>query len=299
MSLTGLYVYPVKSARGITLAEADVVETGLRHDRRWMVVDEAGSFVTQRVEPRLALLVTELTSHELVLRVEGLGEARVPLAAEAGGAEASVTVWDDELGAVVERREASELISDLLGAPRRLVRFPDAGERAVPAGGRTRSTPGALAERVLFADAYPFLLLSQGSLDLLNDKLLAGGAEAVSVARFRPNLVVSGCEPHAEDAWETMTIGALAFTVAKPCVRCSVPSVDPETAALGREPLRTLATYRRERGRVTFGQNLLHHAVGRLRLGDAVSAALAGGAGERRAAGALPLPVPAEGPSSS
>lgn len=275
MRLTGLYVYPVKSARGVALTEAEVVATGLRHDRRWMVVDDAGRFVTQREEPRLALLHTALTPDALVLAAAGHGEARVPLADDPGAPDARVTVWGDTVAAAVAGREASELVSDLLGARRRLVRFRDAARRDVPREpARVPPTPPPFGARVLFADAYPFLLLSQAAVDLLNAKLAERGEPPVGVERFRPNLVVSGCEPHAEDGWESLTVGDVAFTVAKPCTRCAVPTVDPATAAVGREPLRTLARYRRDaRGRVTFGQNLLHHDVGRLALGDEVTAA--------------------------
>lgn len=287
LSLTGLYVYPVKSARGIAVTSARAVATGFEYDRRWMVVDDAGRFVTQRTHPRLARVDTSLTDDELVLSSKGHGEVRVPLLAEPDVAE-PVTVWHDTLPAAAESAQVAAFFSDLLGGPHRLVRFPEAGERAVRREGRSGAKPErsvgedtavdspakveVTGRRVQFADAFPFLLISQGSLDLLNEKLAAKGEERIGMERFRPNLVVSGCDPHAEDAWTTLVIGDIRFDVAKPCARCSIPQVDPVTAEVGREPARTLATYRRLDGKVLFGQNLVHHDQGVIRLGQAVSA---------------------------
>ncbi len=291
LRLTGIYVYPVKSAQGISVTEARAVATGFEYDRRWMVVDEQGRFVTQRTEPRLVFVKTAFADGHLVLSSPGHGEVRVPLDDEPGDS-AAVTVWSDTLLAREESAEAARFFSDLLGAPHRLVRFPRTGERAVPSRGRragdaddqdgqrgrsagtasggaardhgddVSAPPGRTGRRVQFADAYPFLLISQGSLDMLNERLVARGEPAIGMERFRPNLVVAGCEPHAEDTWERLLIGDMRFDVAKPCARCVITTVNGESATYGVEPLRTLATYRREAGKVLFGQNLVHHDEG-------------------------------------
>lgn len=272
LRLSAIYVFPVKSAKGIKVNEARATATGFEFDRRWMVVDQSGRFVTQRTQPRLVHVDTALTADHLVLSAPGHGEVRVPLKLEPEASQ-TVTVWHDTLPAREESRQAAEFFSDLLGAAHKLVRFPEAGERAVPrvpkdgrAGGEyADSRPSedrVTGRRVQFADAFPFLLISQGSLDLLNEKLAAKGVPPMGMERFRPNLVVSGCEPHAEDRWDVLFIGDMRFDVVKPCARCSIPSVDPEKATYGVEPLRTLATYRREAGKVLFGQNLVHHDEG-------------------------------------
>lgn len=272
LRLSGIYVFPVKSAKGIKVTEARASATGFEFDRRWMVVDQAGRFVTQRTQPRLVHVETALTPEHLVLSAPGHGEVRVPLRLEPERSQ-TVTVWHDTLPAREESQEATDFFSDLLGAPHRLVRFPQAGEREVPRVGKDGLAPElddasgssqskVTGRRVQFADAFPFLLISQGSLDLLNEKLAAKGVPPMGMERFRPNLVVSGCEPHAEDTWEALLVGDMRFDVVKPCARCSIPSVDPEKATYGVEPLRTLATYRREAGKVLFGQNLVHHDEG-------------------------------------
>lgn len=303
LCLTGIYVYPVKSARGIAVSEARAVATGFEYDRRWMVVDEQGRFVTQRTEPRLVFVETAFAAGHLVLSAPGHGEVTVPLGVEPGVG-AAVTVWSDTLYAREESAETASFFSDLLGAPHKLVRFPSTGERAVPSAGRragdaddqgsrdglepgeaggasgranrsgqSSQTSSPTGRRVQFADAYPFLLISQGSLDLLNEKLAARGEPAIGMERFRPNLVVAGCEPHAEDTWERLVIGDMRFDVAKPCARCVITTVNAKSATYGAEPLRTLATYRREAGKVLFGQNLIHHDEGVVAL-DAPCAAV-------------------------
>ena len=257
LRLSAIHVYPVKSAAGIGQAAWEVDAFGLRLDRRWMVVDETGDFLSQREHPRLALLAPEIVGNGLVLRAPD----RPPLAVMAAGRgdPMSVTVWGGETEGRAVSAAADAWLSAFLGIACRLVNMPDDVVRPV------RTDYAFDGERTSFTDGFPFLLLSEGSLAELNRRL----AHPVPMNRFRPNLVVGGSRPFAEDTWRRIRIGPVTFRVAKPCPRCVMTTVDQ---ALGRspstEPLRTLATFRRNaEGQVDFGQNLLHHGTGRLEVG--------------------------------
>jgi uncharacterized protein len=245
LSVTELYVYPVKGARGISLETADLDEFGVRHDRRWMIVDAAGGFITQRSHPSLALLTTELEPDALVLRSPRAGVLSLPLAVDHGEPR-TVRVWDD----VVEVLDAGAAAARLLFMPEDCLRQADPAYAA----------PG---DRVSFADGFPLLLITQASLDELNRRLPA----PVPMARFRPNVVVSGAAPHDEDRWRSIRAGGVPLDVVKPCARCAVTTIDQATGVAGREPLRTLAQYRRRDGKLWFGQNVVHRGAGELRVG--------------------------------
>ena len=169
-----------------------------------------------------------------------------------------VIIWTDECEAASAGPAAGEWFSELLGAPCRLVRLPLSTVRQVDL---RYAEPG---DRVGFADGFPFLLLSQGSLDELNRRLDV----PVPMNRFRPNIVVEGCEPHAEDGWSQVTMGGVGFRIVKPCARCVITTTDQRSGERGREPLRTLATYRVFDGKVLFGQNLIHDGPGVVRVGQ-------------------------------
>lgn len=259
--LASIHVYPLKSGRGVRVDEAEVAETGLRHDRRWMITDEAGRFLTQRQDPRLARIVPTLERDALRLSAPNVPDLLVALdPSGAPGEPVRVRVWGDEVAARRVGREADAWLEALLGAPRRLVRFgPEADRPVDPDVARPD-------DRVAFADGFPFLLTGAASLDDLNARMTA----PLEMERFRPNLVVSGAPPFDEDDWRVVRVGNLPFRVVKPCVRCSITTVDPVTAEVGNEPLRTLATFRRTSRGVTFGQNAIHDATGMLRTGDPV-----------------------------
>ena len=260
-TVRSLHIYPVKSCRGISVDSAVVVPTGFRFDRQWMVVNPDGGFLSQRSNPVLARVSTRIEGDRLIL--DASGRSRLKIAAgEPHDDERSVTVWNDRCEAVSAGPEAAEWFSSLLGTPCELVRQPDAGVRQVD----TRYADEG--DRVAFADGFPFLLISRASVDELNRRL----EEPVPGDRFRANIIIDGCEPHAEDRWNEITIGEVGFRIAKPCARCIVITTDQTNGSRSPEPLRTLAGYRTIDGKICFGQNLVHQGMGVLRVGDEVAA---------------------------
>ncbi len=254
--LSALTIYPIKSAGGISASEWEVDAFGLCHDRRWMVVDLAGRMITQRTHPRLALARPAIEGERLVVRAEGLDPLVLPLR-PTDAVTATVTIWGDTCAALWQGEAAARWFSALVGVTVALVYMPDSTWR--PAG-QAYAPPTA---RVSFADAYPFLLLSEESLAELNSRMTV----PVPMNRFRPNLVIRGVAPFDEDELKTFLIGDLQFRAVKPCDRCVLTTTDQETAERGVEPLRTLATFRRRDGKVYFGQNVVHERKGRLVVG--------------------------------
>ncbi|TDE13313.1 MOSC domain-containing protein [Dyadobacter psychrotolerans] len=258
MILSEIWIYPVKSLGGIRLKESEVKEKGLKYDRRWMVVDEAGIFLTQRLVTKMAFIDVEMTSEGLRLIQRTNQEYIIvpfePVSAE----EMNVKVWDDYVTAVTVCDEVDEWLSRQLERKVRLVFMPSWSERKADPKYATDD------ENVSFADGFPFLIISQGSLDFLNKKL----AETVEMKRFRPNLVVDGVPPHAEDNWKKIQIGDLDFEIVKPCARCVLTTINPITGVKGHEPLKTLATYRRQEKKIMFGQDVVAKTFGTIREGD-------------------------------
>jgi len=259
LRLSEIWVYPVKSCGGIALDRAAIGPRGIRWDRHWMVVDPAGRFLTQRQLPVMATIATGLTADSLVLQAPGAAPLELPLLLATQPV--AVSVWNDTVTAAAVSAAADRWLSARLGTPCRLVRFPDSARRAVdPAYGQ----PG---DETAFADGFPLLLIGQSSLDDLNRRL----PSPVTMRRFRPNLVVSGAAPHAEDGWRRIRIGPVQLRVVKPCSRCAITTVDPDGGRRdGLEPLQTLGTYRRRDGKVYFGQNLIPDRPGELGVGDPV-----------------------------
>jgi uncharacterized protein YcbX len=257
--LSGLYVYPIKSCAGIPLDSAELSATGLRHDRRWMLVDEAGEFMSQRAYPRMALISTHLSDEQLTVSASGMPDLRIPLRQENGNL-IDVEVWGDVNKGMLVGEEADRWFSAYLKFPCRLVRKPDDDPRPVD------SIYGADGDQTSFADGFAFLLISEASLEDLNGRL----EDPLPMNRFRPNFVVRGCDAYAEDEWGQLHIGGISFRVAEGCPRCAITTTDQETGERGKEPLRTLATYRKVDGEVYFGRNLIHDALGTVRVGDAV-----------------------------
>ncbi|HEX9206766.1 MAG TPA: MOSC N-terminal beta barrel domain-containing protein [Steroidobacteraceae bacterium] len=248
-TLAGLYVYPVKSCRGIAVASALLTNAGLQHDREWMVVSPDGRFLTQRDTPRLALVVPTIEREALTLDAPGMVPLTVPL--DADGERRVVTVWREQCRAIDAGASAATWFSDFLGRPSRLVRFDPAARRPTDAAW----SQGLDAES-RFADAFPLLVLSRASLDDLNARL----PTPLPLDRFRPNLLLDVDEPYVEDRLGSLSHGRVQLRLVKPCTRCVITTTDQASATVGGdEPLRTLRTYRWDaalRG-VTFGQNAI------------------------------------------
>jgi uncharacterized protein YcbX len=274
-SIDQLFLYPIKGCRGIAVERATLTATGLEidgiGDREWVVVDEHGEFLSQRELPKMALIETRLTSSTLRLKAPGMLQLEVPFASE--GDVLNVTVWNDTVAAVTQGEVADAWFSRCLGQPCRLMRFDPEARRL----SNVRYT-GATPAPYKFADAFALLIASTASLVDLNARLRERGIAPVGIERFRPNIVLAGIEAFEEDYLERVTIGTTELRVVKPCVRCSVPNVDPATGETSTEPGDTLALYRdnARAGGVTFGVNaIVIQGDAELRRGDAAELTLA------------------------
>jgi uncharacterized protein YcbX len=271
MHLSGLFIYPVKSLRGIAVESAQIDELGLVGDRRFMVVDETDRCITQRSSPRMAIIETELTPTELILRAPNVGTCTIPRCSSSPPVPRTVSIWKSE-GLIAEDtgEDSSRWLSSFLGLRCRLVRIGKEFRRPVINPKSTQ--PGDV---FTFADGYPFLLTTEASLADLNDRILARGGEAVPMNRFRPNLVVSNAESFAEDNWPLIEIGSATFRDGGPCERCVITTTDQLTSERGKEPLRTLAHFRRsptDPTAILFGRNFIHQTkTGSLHIGDRLS----------------------------
>lgn len=269
-----LFLYPIKSCAGIEVQEALLLETGLEWDRAWMVVDEAGDFVTQRTLPRMALIRPQLKTSEMVLRAPGMLTLHVAL--DAVEQPARVRVWDDVVDAWDMGALAAQWFSDFLGQKLRLVRFDPDVQRL-----SSLQWTGGVEAPVQFNDGFALLVTSDAALDDLNTRLAAAGHAPVGMERFRPNLVLSGVQAHDEDHLDTLHVatgqGPAQLKPVKPCVRCPIPNVDPASGTPSPEVGDTLQTYRQDarmNGGITFGMNaiVLAGAGQVLRVGQSVAA---------------------------
>jgi uncharacterized protein len=256
-----LYLYPIKSLGGISVQEAQVEERGFKYDRRWMLVDQSGGFLTQRQHPQLALLQVALSESELsvISKVDPSREISFDLEMNSGK-EMQVSVWGDVVTALQVAPAVSAWFSDFLGMNVDLVRMPDSSHRKLDPRYAVQE------ESVSFADGMPYVIIGQASLDELNGRL----ADPVGMDRFRPNLVFSGGEAFTEDQFKQLQIGEVEFQVVKPCARCVMITVDQERGTKGKEPLATLATYRSQGSKVYFGQNAVALSQGIVRVGDPI-----------------------------
>ena len=264
-SLSAIHVYPVKSCAPLTVDFAAVGARGLARDRRWMVVDANGKFVTGRQLPRLTLIRAQPEGESLRLEAPGMPILHVE-PPPAGAARIETAVWGAAVTPRLAANEAHAWFSTFLGVPSRLVHMDQACTRLVKA--KYAGKYGRDGDEVSLADGFPLLLISEAALDALNARLV----QPIPMLRFRPNLVVAGTGPHAEDGWQRIRIGAIEFEVVKPCIRCVFTTVDFEQGEFdpSGEPLRTLTAYRRTPMGVTFGQNLIQRGRGTLRVGDVV-----------------------------
>ncbi len=248
LMLTEIWIYPIKSLGGIRLATAKVLEKGLAYDRRWMLVDETGRFLTQRVHAQMALFKLAINHDQLTIAYSLKSSVHsISLNPSSTNTEQEVVIWDDTVKAFEVSEASSKWFSDMLNINCRLVYFSEENMRAVD----TRFAPNQ--ENVSLSDGYPFLIIGEASLNDLNNRMKV----PLPMNRFRPNFVFSGGKAFEEDGWKQFTIGSNKFLGVKPCARCVVTTINQETIEKGDEPLRTLATYRKRENKIHFGQNVL------------------------------------------
>ncbi|WP_421763648.1 MOSC domain-containing protein [Ekhidna sp.] len=259
MKVSDLYIYPIKSLQGISLSEVEVLERGFRYDRRWMLVNKDHGHVTQRTHPQLSQVGIRLQDQNIIVSHLDLPDLVFPLVLESE-TNIQVTVWGDEVQAIEAAPHINEWFSKIAGEDCKLVFMPENATRPVDPDRAFNN------ENVSFADGYPYLIIGQASLDDLNSRMEV----KLPMNRFRPNIVVEGSEAYEEDHWNDIQIGALKFHVTHPCKRCVFTTVDQETGKKGAEPLKTLATYRREGNDVIFGVNTLSLENGQINVGDEV-----------------------------
>ena len=277
--LASIHIYPLKAGRAVDLSESAVEPWGLAGDRRWLVVDGAGRFVSQREEPALARVTAAypaagadqlaggppLPTDAITLSAAGHPPLKVTMPWAADDTEmVPVAVWESRVRAAAAGKEADDWLGRLLGRDVRLVYLDDPTRRPVD---QDYGDPG---DRVSFADGYPLLLTSAGSLEALGGWLAEDGHPPVPMNRFRPSVVVAGARAWAEDGWRRIRIGTVTFRAAKPCGRCVVTTIDQATGQRGRQPLELLGRRRRFGQELVFGQNLIPDAPGSIRVGDPV-----------------------------
>ncbi|MCX2584197.1 MOSC domain-containing protein [Pedobacter sp. MR22-3] len=257
--LTDIYIYPIKSLGGIRVEQALMEDEGLQYDRRWMLVDHEGTFVTQRKHTLLSLLQVHIEDDRLYVSHKLKENLKISFQLdETTGKRIEVRVWDDAAVGLEVSKSVNDWFTAYLQFEVKLVRMSEDDKILVDpryaANGEVKS----------FSDGYPSLLIGQSSLDALNEKL----TKPVKMNRFRPNLVFSDGKAHIEDDFKTFSLGNVLFTAVKPCARCVLITVNQETGIQGKEPLKTLAGYRTFNQKVMFGQNLLHKGTGIIHVGD-------------------------------
>jgi uncharacterized protein YcbX len=260
VTIQSFHIYPVKSCQGIEYEQIELTRTGFKYDRHWMLVDKQGRFLSQRKFPDMARIQTRLTDDSLIVSGDDYAELIVPLESTSRN-RLAVSIWDDHCSAALVSTAASHWFSSFLNHDCDLVFLPPNEPRLVnPEYAHSKQTVG-------FADGFPLLILSRASIDLLSDKL----GETIDIKRFRPNIVVDGCEAHEEDNWSAISVNNIDIDLVKPCSRCVIPSIDQDTAEPHPSLLKTLASYRRREGKVFVGQNGIHRSTGILTRGQPVA----------------------------
>jgi len=260
LQVSALYIYPIKSLGGIAVDEALVTERGLQHDRRWMLVDNNNRFLSQREIAQMALFKVAVTRGGLsVTYTPANSSLKIPFQ-PLHPQLFEVTVWDDICLVQRVSEEADTWFSNMLGIPCRLVYMPGDTRRQVDPN---YASYGMITS---FADAFPLMMISQASLDDLSARV----GSPIPMNRFRPNMVYTGGKPYSEDELASFSINNINFHGVKLCARCPIPGIDQDTAISGKEPIKTLASYRRRQNKIYFGQNLVHEGTGILRVGDAL-----------------------------
>jgi hypothetical protein len=253
--VSSLSIYPLKSCREIKENATWVEDFGLKDDRRWMVVDDNGVMLTQRKIAKMCLIQPEITATGLILKTVTMNSIYVDT--PFSNNKCSVKVWTDQCQAYDAGDEAANWLSQFLSTKCRLVYFPVDEVRQVDLN------YAKAGDKTAFSDGFPLLLISQESLDDLNQRL----SNPVAMNRFRPNIVVKGCLPFAEDSWKKIRIGEITFRIVKPCSRCVIPSINIETAEKEEEPLKALVSYRKHDNKIFFGQNVIADTKGKIEVG--------------------------------
>ena len=265
IQVSSIHIYPVKSTAGIELLQADINQLGLAFDRRFVLCDNQGQFITARTEPTLCLIQATLTTTGIELTANGMPNLMLNYKAFSARYK-KVIVWDDEINSQVCSAEADRWFSRYLSRNCQLVFFGERSNRI--------KQPNTSDERSLaFADGYPLLLISQASLNDLNQRLAQQNLLPVAMSQFRPNIVVNDCSAFAEDIWQHIRIGEIEFIVSKPCERCVFTTVNPKSGKKHpqQQPLATLRDYRKsDQGEVLFGQNLIPLNQGTIKQGDKI-----------------------------
>lgn len=257
MHVSQLYIYPLKSARGIAVDKFELGSRGPMFDRQWMVVNSQGKFVTQRQFPRMCLIETRIHAGDLTLSAPQMPAILVGSSSR----QYDVIVWKDTVPAQDCGDDVAQWLSSYLGASVRLVEMPSSSQRLVD------SDYASAGEMVGFADGFPLLLASQASLDDFNTKL----EDPIGMERFRPNIVIEGSLAYAEDEWQELSIGSIALSIVKPCSRCIIPSIDQSTAQKQMSVNDALLAHRSRNRKTYFGQNALHRNTGIISVGDSLS----------------------------
>lgn len=258
LTVSELFIYPVKSCREIKQCSTVVESFGLKNDRRWMVVDSNGVMLTQRKIAKMCLIQPEITETGLILNTATMDSIHVKTPTQNN--KADVKVWADHCQAFDAGDEAARWLSHILATECRLVYFPENEFRQVDLDYANEG------DKTAFSDGFPLLLISQPSLDDLNQRL----PSPITMNRFRPNIVLDGCKPFAEDSWKKIRIGDITFRIVKPCSRCVIPSINIETAEREDEPTKTLTGYRKQDNKIFFGQNVIADGIGPIETGMSV-----------------------------
>lgn len=259
LKVSEIWIYPIKSLGGIRLTSAKVMQKGLQYDRRWMLVDEQNGFLTQRVHHQMALFKLSVEKSGFTI-VHNENTFFLPFENELLRQPILSKVWDDEVTVLEVSPQASEWFSKQLGFACKLVQFPETNPRPVDERYHINH------EHVSLADGYPLLIIGQNSLNDLNSRLQS----PVPMNRFRPNLVFTGGKPYEEDEWRNFSVGKNKFVGVKPCSRCVLTTINQQTGEQGKEPLATLASYRKKENKIYFGQNVLAIDYDEIQEGDEI-----------------------------
>jgi uncharacterized protein len=257
LQVSELFIYPIKSLGGISLSSSAVTDRGFQYDRRWMLVDSDNQFMTQRDFAEMALLQVRVEKDGLKVSHKQRGDS-IAIPFETNGEILSVQVWSDKVKGIIVDDNLNKWFSEMIGTTCRLVYMPDTTNRCVD--GRYTINK----EITSFSDGYPFLVIGQSSLEDLNNRL----EEKLPINRFRPNIIFTGGSPYEEDTLALFTINNIHFYGVKLCSRCVITTINQDTIKKGKEPLRTLSKYRMKNNKIYFGQNLLHHGEGSIKVGD-------------------------------